>query len=329
MMNRLILSLLMLVPLASVHSADLTGQDILQATGVRGGLVVHLGCGDGVLTTSLRASDAHIVHALDTDPGNVRETRSRIMEQNLYGPVSADQLRGPDLPYIDNLVNLVVVQDPGEVPIAEVMRVIAPGGTAYINDGDTWRAEVKPRPEDIDEWSHYLYDASNNAVADDQVVGPPRRMQWSGGPRYARHHDHMSSLTAAVTVGGRVFYIIDEAPRVSILTPPEWKLVARDAFNGTVLWKRDIPQWHSHLHRLKSGPSDLPRRLVANGQRVYVTLGIDAPVSALDAATGETIQTFEQTAGAEGMVLSDGVLFVRLGESAVKAVDAETGAVPW
>ncbi|MGM0490232.1 MAG: PQQ-binding-like beta-propeller repeat protein [Planctomycetota bacterium] len=329
MMNRLILSVLMLLPITSVESAALTGQDILEATGVRGGLVVHLGCGDGSLTMSLRANDAYVVHGLDTDPENVRKARSRMMEQDLYGPVSVDQLRGRHLPYIDNLVNLVVARDPGEVPVAEIMRVLAPGGTAYIQDGDTWRAEVKPRPKEIDEWTHYLHDASNNAVADDQVVGPPRRMQWCGGPRYARHHDHMSSLTAAVTAGGRVFYIMDEAPRVSILTPPEWKLVARDAFNGTVLWKRDIPQWYSHLHRLKSGPSDLPRRLIAKGERVYATLGIDAPISALDAATGETIQTYDGTEGAEGMVLSDGMLFVRVGESEVRAVNADTGAVAW
>lgn len=303
-MNRLILFLLVLCPVGAVESAELNGRDILQATGVRGGLVVHLGCDDGVLTTSLRASDAYIVHGLDTEPADVKRTRSRIMKQNLYGPVSADQLRAERLPYIDNLVNLVVVEDRGPVPMEEVIRVLAPGGTAYVRDGDSWRTRVKPRPEEIDEWTHYLYDASNNAVADDQVVGPPRRMQWCGGPRYARHHDHMSSLTAAVTAGGRVFYIIDEAPRVSILTPPEWKLVARDAFNGTVLWKRDIARWHSHLHRLKSGPSDLPRRLVAEGERVYVTLGIDAPVSVLDAASGKTVQTYDQTKGAEGVVLS-------------------------
>jgi hypothetical protein len=40
-----------------------------------------------------------------------------------------------------------------------------------------------------------------------------------------------------VSGGGRIFYIIDEGSRITILTPAKWTLVARDAFNGTVLWK--------------------------------------------------------------------------------------------
>ena len=41
-------------------------QEILQATGIKGGLIVHVGCGDGKLTTALRANDSFIVHGLDT-----------------------------------------------------------------------------------------------------------------------------------------------------------------------------------------------------------------------------------------------------------------------
>ena len=32
-------------------------QEILRAAGVKGGLVVHVGCGDGALTMALRAGD--------------------------------------------------------------------------------------------------------------------------------------------------------------------------------------------------------------------------------------------------------------------------------
>jgi hypothetical protein len=107
-----------------------------------------------------------------------------------------------------------------------------------------------------------------------------------------------------------VFYIIDQALPFSILTPPEWKVVARDAFNGTVLWIRAIDHWHTPLWPLKSGPAQLPRRLVADGDRVFVTLGLNAPVSALDAATGETVRTYESTAGTEEILLADGVLYL-------------------
>ncbi len=287
-------------------------RQILAATGVKGGLVVHLGCGDGRLTAALRANDSYLVRGLDADAANVEKARARIRSLGLYGPVSVDQLRGERLPYIDNLVNLVVSEDPGPgAPgMDELLRVLAPNGVAYIKKGGKWEKTVKPRPNQIDEWTHYLHDASNNAVAHDTVVGPPRRMQWVGGPRWGRHHEHMSSVSAVVSADGRLFYILDEGSRAAIQLPPKWKLIARDAFNGTILWKRDIPLWYTHLYPLKSGPALLPRRLVAVGDVVYVTLGLDQPLVALDAATGKTLRTYEQSKATEEILCSDGALFL-------------------
>ena len=242
-----LISLLVLGGVAAELRAD-SAEAILQATGVRGGLVVHFGCGDGKLTAALHAGDAYLVHGLDADAANVEKARAHIRSLGLYGPVSADQLTGDRLPYIENLVNLVVAEDLGKVPMAEVLRVLAPLGVAYVKGTDgRWTKTVKPRPKEIDEWTHYLHDASNNAVAHDSVVGPPRQLQWVGDPKWARHHDHMGSLSALVSAGGRLFYIIDEGPKETILLPPLWSLVARDAFSGVVLWKRPIATWCTHL----------------------------------------------------------------------------------
>ncbi len=291
-------------------------REILDATGVKGGLVVHLGCGDGRLTAALCAGDGYLVQGLDADAANVARAREHLHSRDLYGQVSIDRLEGKRLPYVDNLVNLLVAEKLDGVPMAEVMRVLAPRGVAYIREGNAWKKQQKPWPAEIDEWTHYLHDASNNAVAHDSVVGPPRRMQWVGSPRWARHHDRMSSVSAAVTAHGRVFYIFDEATRVSVLVPPKWSLIARDAFNGTILWKRKMGGWHTHLWPLKSGPAQLPRRLVADGDRVYVTLGLDAPLVALDAATGETVRTYQGTRATEEIILSDGVLFLLVNKDA-------------
>lgn len=46
---------------ASAPSAESQAADILEAAGVKGGLVVHVGCGDGRLTGALRASDSFMV----------------------------------------------------------------------------------------------------------------------------------------------------------------------------------------------------------------------------------------------------------------------------
>ena len=287
---------------------------ILEATGVKGGLIVHVGCGDGKLTAALRANESYLVHGLARQAQNVAAARRHVHSMGLYGKVSIDRLWSARLPYVDNLVNLVVCEDPGSVPMAEVLRVLAPGGVAYIKGSVT----RKPRPGAIDEWTHWLHDATGNAVAHDTVVGPPRRMQWVGSPRWARHHDRMASMTALVSSGGRIFYIFDEGPTASIMAPPKRSLIARDAFNGTVLWKRAIPVWHAHLWPFKSGPAQLQRRLVAVGNTVYVTLGLYAPLTALEAATGETIRTYEHSKGTEEVIASEGVLFLLVNTSAKK-----------
>ncbi|MHC4226885.1 MAG: outer membrane protein assembly factor BamB family protein, partial [Planctomycetota bacterium] len=221
-----------------------------------------------------------------------------------------DHLRGAGLPYIDNFVNLIVSEDLGDIAMGEVLRVLAPNGVAYIRKAGEWFKAVKERPAEIDDWTHYLYDASGNAVAKDSVVGPPRRMQWVGSPKWARSHEHSASLNALVSANGRIFYIMDEGPRDSIQLPARFFLTARDAFNGTVLWKRELPEWYNHLFPLKSGPSRLTRRLIAIGDEVYTTLGINAPLSAIDAATGKTIRTYKGSRTTEELVSVNGVLFV-------------------
>jgi len=258
----------------------------------------------------MRTSDSYVVHGLDADPANVAKARAHVQELGSYGKVSIARLTGDRLPYIDNLVNLVVAEELGAVPETEVMRVLVPNGIAYVKQNGEWRKTVKPRPKTIDEWTHYLHDASNNAVSQDEVVGPPRRIQWVGSPRWTRHHDHMSSLSSLVSTNGRLFYIFDEGSTASIVLPSHWSLIARDAFNGTVLWKRPIAKWFTRLWPLKSGPALLTRRLVAVGDEVYVTLGLNAPVSTLDAATGETLRTYEGTKHVDEIIYSGGVLFV-------------------
>ncbi len=283
---------------------------ILDATGVQGGLVIHLGCGDGKLTAALRAGDSYIVHGLDRDAGNIETARATIRKLGLYGKVSVERFDGKQLPYIDNLVNLLVAGDLGDVPLAEVKRVLCPNGVAYIQRGGKWEKTAKPRPREIDEWTHYLHDPQGTMVGRDQVVGLPRRTQWVGGPKWLRNHDFMASLSGLVSSDGRIFYIIDEGRRNHIYLPARWTVVARDAFNGTLLWKSRIERWFPHIWPFKSGPGHLPRRIVAVGDRVYVTLGITAPLSVLDAVTGKILRTDTQTKATEEIVLSDGVLYL-------------------
>ena len=328
--------LAVLLPFAAAAADDSVAEAkrVLALGGVRGGLVVHVGCGDGKFTAALRGGQGYLVNGLDRDVANVAKARAHIRSAGVYGPVSAYHwTTAPRLPYADNLVNLVVVDAEQDVPRDELLRVLAPGGVACIRSGDDWTKIAKPRPAAIDDWTHSLHDATNNAVAADTVVGPPHHVQWLAEPTNARHHERLASITVVVSAGGRLFYIVDEAPTASILLPPAWSLVARDAFSGVALWKRPIPIWHDHLHPFRMGPPQLARRLVATPDRIYVTLGLRAPVTALDAATGRTLTTFKGTEGADEILHHDGVLYLVAGDGksgkTVLAVDAAGGGPRW
>jgi outer membrane protein assembly factor BamB len=296
---------------------------ILAESGARGGLIVHVGCGSGDLTAALRASDSYIVQGLDADGAVVEKARAFIRSAGLYGPVSVEPLAGDKLPYADNLVNLVVADELGKIPMAEVMRVLCPNGAAMI----AGRKTVKPRPGTIDEWTHFLHDAGNNAVARDTQVGPPRRLQWLAGPLWLRSHETPSGFEAMVAGGGRVFYLLDEG-LIGITDqrlPERWALICRDAFNGKLLWRRPVepwgwPEWASARFADKDWttitggrtavPSENQRRIVVEGDRLFATLGYDAPISILDAATGKVLATVAETAPARQIAVSDGVAVV-------------------
>jgi outer membrane protein assembly factor BamB len=298
---------------ASQDNSVNQAKSILERSGVKGGLVVHLHCGNGILTEALRTSDSYLVHGLDSKTDNVTKARQHITSRGSYGAVSVDKLTGKKLPYIDSLVNLILAEDLGDIPMEEVMRVLAPKGVLMIRGLFGWKKIVKPAPRQMDEWNQYLYNSEGNMVSKDEIVGPAKHYQWIGSPKWGRHHDTIASMSAMVSANGRVIYIMDEGPKESIQLPSENYLVARDAFNGTILWKRPIKNWQDHMFPWKSGPAYLPRRLVAVGDRVYVTLGIDAPLSELDAATGKTLRTFPKTDKTSEVVFSNNTLFLVVG----------------
>ena len=299
--------------LAAAKTPGAQAKAILKDSGVRGGLVVHLGCGDGALTAALRANDAYVVHGLALDAASAEKARAHIRSENVYGPVSVAHFDGMHLPYVDGLVRLIVAEDLGDVPRDEMMRVLCPGGVAFVRQGDAWAKAVKLWPSEIDEWTHALHGPDNNAVSHDTVVGPPRHLQWIGGPEWGRSHDHLSSVSVVVSSGGRIFSIVDEGPAAAVALPSRWRLMAQDAFNGVVLWKREVEPWEGHLRGFRTGPAAIQRRLVAVGDTVYATLGYGKPVVALEAATGKTKRTYKQTGDALEILCDGGVLYVITG----------------
>jgi len=346
--------------LATAALADESADEILPAAGAKGGLIVHVGCGDARLTAALRAHDACLVQGLEPDEDQVERARAYLRSEKLCGSVSVKHWPFDFLPYADNLVNLLIVTGPLSVDREEILRVLCPGGIAAKLDPETQNPKPetlfrKPWPQDIDEWTHWLHGPDNNPVAQDRRVGPPRRVQWIASPKWPKSHDAPPSMTGLVTAQGRMFCIADEGP-AGIKHPEHklerWALLARDAFNGVLLWKKPIEDWGTGAWSPKDypygfgpwtvNPRMIHRRLVAVGDRVFVTLGFGAPISMLDAASGDILAIFKETGFASEILVQDGRLFAVVDRAAQQAgthtpapqksalaIDIESGEKLW
>jgi outer membrane protein assembly factor BamB len=303
----LAIGLLLASGLGAPAGGEETATQLLDAADIHGGLIVHIGCGDGNLTAALCANDRSIVQGLDAD---VTAARHTIHSLGLYGRVTAEPWAGERLPYVDNLVNLVVADDLGQLPMREVLRVLAPGGVALVGGEKT----VKARPKEIDEWRQHYHGADNNAVARDQLVGPPRRFQWISEPDWSRAHLTLPSMSSLVSAGGRLFSIEDRASVEHPALPGRFSLICRDAFNGIELWRHPFADWQPTNIYIKYTPTQLQRQLVALADKVYCTPGLDALITVLDARTGEVLKSYPGTERTQEFVYDQGVLYIVAGD---------------
>ncbi len=367
-----------LILLSSISLYATEGDDLIARSGVPGGLLVHVGCDSGDLTVELGAHSKFIIQGLESDPNQVERARGLLAERDLHGRVLIQQHIEPTtLPYANSLVNLLILEEDHTVPREEVMRVIAPRGVLMERQADGWKKTIKPVPGTIDEWGHFLHNSSNNAVSKDSELDVPRSLRWDCGPMYSRSHEMDASVAAAVTESGRFYSVVDKGPAGTIgkNTPDKWVIEARDAFSGVLLWENSLTgwgwrTWKPELEELKPEewgrliaqrrfiPSTLVRRVVAAEGDVFVTVDLNGAICRLDGATGELLDTYTDTKGADECVIDNGVLYatvrpklreISYGEATpltkvltnrgsipsvmetgvVKAIDLKTGKLKW
>lgn len=349
----LLLAMLFAVPVVWAASPeDLLATQLYDLTQFKGGLIVHVGCGDGKLTTALRRQDNALVQGLDTNATALAAAQTQIATAGLDGYVTVRSLPGTSLPYIDNLVNLVVVDNALGTDSNEWLRVTAPAGKICVRNGGSWDVLTKPRPATMDEWTHYLYSAANNPVSQDQLVAPPQFLQWTADPDWDRGHDWNPSYVALVSAGGRIFYIQDNGPigvledKVSPPNLPErWYLCAQDAFNGLPLWSKPLSEygwldWEETGPTIFQGienrwgaPLQVNRRVVTDGARVYAALEYRGPVSVIDATTGNLLAQYTSfLTGNESvdeiLLTPDNKLILRIREVPVRTTDKGQADAP-
>lgn len=335
-------------------------EQLLASTRNLSGVCVHLGGGESGLMTRLAEGGRLLIHGLEADARKVQVGRAALQSRQLAGQVTIEHWGSPALPYADQLANLLVAEDPGRTSEAEMLRVLAPQGRAFIRQGDGWRMLQKPSPTEYDEWTHARHGADGNMVSHDQTVGVPAGLRWVAGPAQDAggkkwYYDHV-----LVSAQGRNFYVYEN------------EITARDAFNGTRLWSRpfkaytfketgaEVPTFLQFKAKLATRSSKV--RPVAVGNRLYVAA--EGRLRALDAATGQTVfelgrvglpremlvdsntlviadtnailayglaatnLLWQSELNAERIVAGDGTLFA-LSSNVITAFDLDTGSEIW
>ena len=218
----------------------------------------------------------------------------------------------PSLPYVDNLVSLLVVLDPGKVGREELLRVLRPDGEMLVQQGDRFVSTIKPRIAGTDEWTHWRHGPDRNAVSQDKLVDVPRRVQW---------------LFTSAAVGERSHVLLTKG---RAFAQDRETLIARDAFNGLPLWKAKLQKGNAFDWEYAVKVAAL---IVAKDERVFA-LTDDGRLKALDAATGKPVTVYENAGIPRDILLVEdgrsplGTL-VLAGQDSIRALDAESGRLLW
>jgi outer membrane protein assembly factor BamB len=180
---------------------------------------------------------------------------------------------------------------------------------------------IKPVPDGTDDWSHPYHGPDNNPLSQDQNVEAPYMTQFLTGPRYG------PAPQSAVAAGGRVFKAFGHVAWHRREEACLNTLVAFNGFNGTVLWKRDIPEGLM-VHR---------NTLIATEDTLF--FGDDESCKLIDAPTGELRSEIVPPPPITGgtfwkwMALENGVLCALVGQSeqrdATMRYDRQAHGWPW
>ncbi len=271
----------------------------LDKLGVKRGLCVLLG-DHGELSIALAQQSELTVFVQSANAKEVASLSQKADGAGLLGTrLYVQQGDYKRLNLADELADMVLVgKSAAGTSQAELMRILRPGGTAVVGGQET----VKQRSKDADEWSHPYHAPDNNPQSNDLVARRPFLTHFLAEPWYCP----LTQMT--VVSGGRMFKVFGDRSSAKPQEDMLNKLIAMSAYNGTILWQRDLtPGFLVHRNTLIATPDTL-------------FLGDDTSCKLIDAATGKVRDEIVVPADiSDGptwkwMALDRGVLYGLVGE---------------
>ncbi len=318
-----------------MHAVDL-------AASTESGLCVVVPADDGRTLCALAQNGRVLVQGLTIDDAATGRVRQSIQSAGLYGVASAIRpLSTKTLPYADNLVNLLIVDadalGPQSPAREEILRVVQPEGVACVKRGGQWEKIIKPRPAEMDSWTHFDHDAGGTGVSHDKLVKPSTAVQWrlelqeywglGGNPAAYRPY------TGFRLAGENAFFLYSES-KVGEKGEKDSNVifaVGRDAFNG-------LPIWKTSAVSTGSGTAQ-EYQFAADADHVYTFIQNEGFPVALDAKSGKVVRTYDKAGKlpARGEKLATAYLMLRAAEGLLfetsrdtfYVLDASTGERKW
>jgi len=222
---------------SSVKASDAAMQivdSILTQAPADRGIAVVIGCHFSSILAQLNRKSNFRVMGVDTDLQRIKSAREKLFRSGQYGPTLS--LRSINsygaLPLPSHTVDLVI-NLAGGIDAAEIKRILAPGGVAVMNLGNSAKNLENFAFKGAGSWTH-MYGLADNAtfggehLADAQSTAD-MEVAWMGrpGPRY--QVDRQGRGPGPLASNGRLFGQGMD------------RILALNSFNGTILWSLEIP----------------------------------------------------------------------------------------
>ena len=300
MRKRIILLAALAAVLVTVGSSAVAAPDVrglLKRTGPRG-LAVTLNDKGCEMALKLARQSELIVYVQLASAKDLPAAQAAAVRAKMYGTriyVEAGKLSRIHL--AENLADLVYAKSEAGVSLAEMRRVLRPGGTLVVAD----KIASKRPPAGMDEWTHPYHGPDNNPQTTDRIARWPYLTRFMGKPFYGA----MPQVT--VIAGGRIFKLFGHFTSKRREWPYLHKVIAINAYNGTVLWQRDLKKGFA-IHR---------NTVVATDDTLY--LADDTSCKLIDPATGKIKGEISPPASKVGgkcwkwMAIDNGVMYAMIG----------------